>query len=186
MRARRNSASSWRSKSSVSRSWIRQLKKGLDIQSYLPRRERAAASGCHGKRAARNFIIPPGGGRGAGRGGAGSTPISPRGTLSLMARFFNTAGPCDPSRHYMLPPAERLPAIGDLIDRELYFVLHAPRQSGKTTLVRSLAHSLTSQGRYVAVYANCETAQPAGADLERGVSALLEALAAQAERLAPE
>lgn len=86
----------------------------------------------------------------------------------------------------MLPPTERLPAIGDLIDRELYFVLHAPRQSGKTTLVRSLAHSLTSQGRYVAVYANCETAQPAGADLERGVSALLEAIAAQTERLAPE
>lgn len=86
----------------------------------------------------------------------------------------------------MLPPTERLPAIGELIDRALYFVLHAPRQSGKTTLVRSLAHSLASQGRYAALYANCETAQPAGADLERGVSALLETLAAQAERLPPE
>ncbi len=103
-----------------------------------------------------------------------------------MARFFNTAGPCEPSSHYMLPPEKRLPEVGNLIDRAQYFVLHAPRQSGKTTVVRTLAHSLTAGGRYAAVYTNCETAQPAGADVERGVSAILEALAAQGERLAPE
>jgi len=86
----------------------------------------------------------------------------------------------------MLPPAQRLPEIGGLIGRALYFVLHAPRQSGKTTLVRSLAQSLASEDRYAAVYANCETAQTAGADVERGVSAILEVLASQSERLAPE
>jgi hypothetical protein len=68
-----------------------------------------------------------------------------------MARFFNTAGPCDPSSHYMLPPASRLPEIGNLIDRQLYFVVHAPRQSGKTTLVRTLAHRLAAEGRHAAV-----------------------------------
>lgn len=86
----------------------------------------------------------------------------------------------------MLPPEERLPDIRGLIDRELYFVLHAPRQSGKTTLIRSLAQSLTSQGRYTAVYVSCETGQPAGNDLERGIRAVMESISAQAERLSPE
>jgi hypothetical protein len=103
-----------------------------------------------------------------------------------MPRFFNTAGPCDPERHYLLPPERRLPEARRLIDRQSYFVLHAPRQSGKTTLVRTLAHRLTAEGRYTAVYATCETAQIAGGDVERGVSAVLDALASQAERFSPE
>ena len=28
-----------------------------------------------------------------------------------MARFFNTSGPCDPARHYMLPALRRLPTV---------------------------------------------------------------------------
>lgn len=100
-----------------------------------------------------------------------------------MPRFFNTAGPCSPERHYMLAPETRLPGIRELIDRQHYFVLHAPRQSGKTTLVRTLAGTLLEEGRYTVVYASCETAQTAGSDLERGVSAVIQALAAPAERL---
>ena len=34
-----------------------------------------------------------------------------------MAKFFNTAGPCDPDRHYMLPPERRLPEVRKLIDQ---------------------------------------------------------------------
>lgn len=100
-----------------------------------------------------------------------------------MSRFFTTAGPCDPERHYMLPPERRLPGLPRLIDQELYFVLHAPRQSGKTTLVRNLARSLTAEGRHAAVYATCETAQSAGADVEKGIRAVLEAIEDQASRL---
>ncbi|HEV7517822.1 MAG TPA: hypothetical protein VGR07_16100 [Thermoanaerobaculia bacterium] len=40
-----------------------------------------------------------------------------------MARFFNTAGPCDPHDHYMLPPERRLPELRRLIDQKLYFVV---------------------------------------------------------------
>ncbi len=29
-----------------------------------------------------------------------------------MPRFFNTSGPCDPAKHYMLPAEERLPEFG--------------------------------------------------------------------------
>ena len=53
------------------------------------------------------------------------------------ARYFNTTGPCGPQRHYMLPPAQRLPQARELIEMDRYFVLHAPRQTGKTT---SAAH----------------------------------------------
>ena len=49
-----------------------------------------------------------------------------------MERFFNIAGPCVAAKHYMLPATERLPEVPMLIRRGLYFVVHAPRQSGKT------------------------------------------------------
>jgi AAA+ ATPase superfamily predicted ATPase len=61
-------------------------------------------------------------------------------------RFFNTAGPCRPDRHYMLPPEKRLPSLRQLIEREHYFVLHAPRQSGKTTVVRAVVEKLNQEG----------------------------------------
>lgn len=52
-------------------------------------------------------------------------------------KYFNTAGPCVPERHYMLPPEPRLPEAGRLIERGMYFVVHAPRQTGKTTTLRA-------------------------------------------------
>jgi type II secretory pathway predicted ATPase ExeA len=91
-------------------------------------------------------------------------------------RFFNTAGPCDPRMHYMLPPERRLPEAMGLIDRQLYFVVHAPRQSGKTTLLRTLAQRLTSEGRYAALLTTCETGQAAGGDVEKGIAAVLDSL----------
>jgi hypothetical protein len=54
-------------------------------------------------------------------------------------RFFNTTGPCRPEMHYMLPPAERLQGaqLHRYIRDELFWVLHAPRQTGKTTFLQS-------------------------------------------------
>ncbi|MCW2931237.1 MAG: hypothetical protein JWM19_2199 [Actinomycetia bacterium] len=63
-------------------------------------------------------------------------------------RYFNTSGPCVPELHYMLPPEPRLPEARPLIDRELYFVVHAPRQTGKTTTLRALARQISSQGAW--------------------------------------
>ena len=73
-----------------------------------------------------------------------------------MPRHFNTAGPCFPQDHYMLPAAARLPEVVPLIDTKSYFVLHAPRQTGKTTALQSLATELTESGRYVAVLLSME------------------------------
>ena len=75
-----------------------------------------------------------------------------------MPRTFNTTGPCDSRRHYMLPPEARLPSLLSLVDEELYFVLHAARQTGKTTAMRAFAARMRSLG-HVAVHATLETAQ---------------------------
>ncbi len=75
-----------------------------------------------------------------------------------MPRFFNTAGSCRADDHYMLPAAERLPEVLSLVENKAYFVLHAPRQMGKTTSMMALAVQLTASGRYAALHATCEVA----------------------------
>ncbi|GMO26664.1 MAG: hypothetical protein Ta2F_02210 [Termitinemataceae bacterium] len=76
-------------------------------------------------------------------------------------RFFNTTGPCNPWDHYMLPPAERL--IGAQLDRyirdKLYWVLHAPRQTGKTTFLQSWAREINAEGSMTACYVSVEECQ---------------------------
>jgi hypothetical protein len=100
-----------------------------------------------------------------------------------MPRFFNTTGPCRPDDHFMLPTEPRLPEVRPLIEKKLYFVLHAPRQSGKTTCFQALARTLTAEGTYAAVHASCERGQVAGSDVERGIQAVLRAIELQTEKL---
>jgi len=102
-----------------------------------------------------------------------------------MPRFFNTAGPCQPERHYMLPPERRLGAVRPLIEQAAFFVVHAPRQSGKTTSLQSLAHSLTAEGRYAALHASCKPAAVAGDDVDRGISAIVRAIDEEARYQLP-
>jgi AAA domain len=79
-------------------------------------------------------------------------------------KYFNTAGPCIPELHYMVPPESRLPDARRLIGQGQYFVLHAPRQTGKTTTLAALARALTAEGRHAALHFSCETAEVAGDD----------------------
>ena len=65
-------------------------------------------------------------------------------------RWFNTAGPCQADIHYMLSPRDRLPEIERIIEQRGYFVIHAPKRSGKTTTILSLAKDLTERGSYAA------------------------------------
>ncbi|MDR1035529.1 MAG: ATP-binding protein, partial [Deltaproteobacteria bacterium] len=69
----------------------------------------------------------------------------------MPTRSFNTTGTCYPDQHYMLPALPRLPDVNDMIEGKYYFVLHAPRQSGKTTCVRELTRQINSEGRYYAI-----------------------------------
>ena len=73
-----------------------------------------------------------------------------------MKKWFNTAGPCQADIHYMLSATERLPAFVDLIAQRNYFVIHAPRQTGKSTAMIDLAKDLTESGQYVAVMLSVE------------------------------
>jgi ATPase family associated with various cellular activities (AAA) len=73
-----------------------------------------------------------------------------------MSRWFNIAGPCKADKHYMLPPTSRLPDLSMIIEQESYFVVHAPRQTGKTTAMLALAKQLTAGGRYAAVMVSVE------------------------------
>ena len=76
-----------------------------------------------------------------------------------MERFFNIAGPCVAADHYMLPATERLPEVVGMIRRKLYFVIHAPRQSGKTTALKQLVRDINGSGERVALYCSLETLQ---------------------------
>ena len=72
-------------------------------------------------------------------------------------RWFNIAGPCQSDIHYMLPPIARLPKVDRLIAQRSYFVMHAPRQMGKTTAMLTLAQQLTASGKYTAILLSAET-----------------------------
>ncbi|MDR0392373.1 MAG: hypothetical protein LBH59_10735, partial [Planctomycetaceae bacterium] len=73
-------------------------------------------------------------------------------------RFFNNTGPCNPEKHYMLPPEDRLVGsqLSRYIEDELYWVLHAPRQTGKTTFLQSWAREINTSGKAVACYVTVE------------------------------
>ena len=101
-----------------------------------------------------------------------------------MPRSFNIAGPCRPGFDYMLPPERRLPEIRRLIDEQRYFVVHAPRQVGKSTAMLTLGDQLTSEGTYASAMLSVEAGVPFG-DLEQAVPAILSAWRDRAESRLP-
>ena len=102
-----------------------------------------------------------------------------------MPKFFNTTGPCRATDHYMLDPLGRLGEIRSLIDDKQYFVVHAPRQSGKTTTLEALAKQLTEEGRYTALRFSCETGRAYGSNVEKVEDTILYAITAASERNLP-
>ncbi len=90
-----------------------------------------------------------------------------------MPKWFNTAGPCQPDIHYMLSPTERLPEIKHLIAQRGYFVIHAPRQVGKTTAMLALAQELTASGDYTAVMVSAEVGSGYPNDTGQAETAIL-------------
>ena len=114
-----------------------------------------------------------------GRAGirAPSRPAPPCDTR--LMRFFNTAGPVVAEMHYCIPPLGRLDA-GELlllIRQWKYFVLHAPRQTGKTSALLALRDELNAGSEFRCVYVNVEGGQSAREDVAAAVRAILSALA---------
>ena len=98
-------------------------------------------------------------------------------------RFFNTAGPIKTDIHYHVPLLSRLD-VDDLlllIRQEKYFVLHAPRQTGKTSALFALRDQLNASGEFRCVYVNVEVGQSAREDVTAAMRAILGQMAPEAE-----
>jgi hypothetical protein len=85
----------------------------------------------------------------------------------------------------MLPPEPRLPDARPLVERGMYFVVHAPRQTGKTTTLRALAQQLTAEGTYAALHFSCEIGEPAGDDFALAQDLVLQAIRREASLSLP-
>ena len=88
-------------------------------------------------------------------------------------KYFNVAGPCIVGEHYMLDATERLHSeLLELIDTKQYFVIHAARQTGKTTLLINLANKINKESKYYAVYCSLENAYVTPAP-EKGIPTII-------------
>ncbi|MDR1284558.1 MAG: AAA family ATPase [Opitutaceae bacterium] len=99
-------------------------------------------------------------------------------------RFFNTTGPCNPDDHYMLPPADRLRGaqLHRYVRDKLYWLLHAPRQTGKTTFLQSWMRELNATDEVSACYVTVERAQ-GSAEIAGGMTAICSAIRQWSERV---
>jgi len=98
-------------------------------------------------------------------------------------KFFNTAGPVVPERHYALEPLSRidLDELMILIEQQKYFVLHAPRQTGKTSMLLALMKKLETEGRFRCLYVNVEAAQTDREQIEAAMNTILSMLVSHAD-----
>ena len=98
-----------------------------------------------------------------------------------MERFFNTAGPQKADINYTIDPLSRfnLEEILSLIRQQRYFVLHAPRQTGKTSCLLALRDYLNERDDYIAVYANVEGGQASRNDVQSVIKSTVDTLAEQ-------
>ena len=97
-------------------------------------------------------------------------------------RFFNTSGPVVAADHYCIPPLERLNLadVRRFIRDKRYFVLHAPRQTGKTSALLALRDLLNAEDDFHCVYVNVEAGQAAREDVEQVTRTFLGELAVRA------
>jgi len=90
-------------------------------------------------------------------------------------KFFNTEGPVNMEEYYKIDPLKRwdMQEVLDLIDMRKYFIIHAPRQTGKTSCLLALRDYLNAEGKYFAVYINVEPGQAARHEVRRVMKAII-------------
>ncbi|WP_101830704.1 AAA family ATPase [Frankia canadensis] len=86
----------------------------------------------------------------------------------------------------MVPALSRLPEAPGLVGQDGYFVVHAPRQTGKTTALRALAAELTESGQCAALYFSCEIGEAAGDDFRAAERSILQEIRDRADAALPE
>jgi len=75
----------------------------------------------------------------------------------------------------MIEASSRVHGVEQLIDMEQYFVIHAARQSGKTTYLLDLTKKLNAQGKYHAVYCSLEGLQGIS-EAEKGILLIIKCI----------
>lgn len=93
--------------------------------------------------------------------------------MNHYTKFFNIAGPVIPEGHYSLPLRLDSQKIHELISRSYYFILHAPRQTGKTSAIFQLITKLQQEDIYLPLYVNVEPAQAARGNVKAGIDTIL-------------
>jgi len=76
----------------------------------------------------------------------------------------------------MVNPLKRMLEVEELIDQELYFTLHAPRQTGKTTYLHALARKLNAEGKYIAMVVSFEQAGIGSISLDKAHETIINAI----------
>lgn len=85
----------------------------------------------------------------------------------------------------MIAPERRLPEARGLVEQMGYFVVHAPRQTGKTTVLRALAERMTEEGRHAALLFSCEVGEASGEDYGEAQRGILSEMRRRAEIALP-
>ncbi|MBF0205880.1 MAG: AAA-like domain-containing protein [Oligoflexia bacterium] len=103
-------------------------------------------------------------------------------------KFFSIAGPVNPNEHYCLPLSTRLnqKELRLLIEQKKYFILHAPRQTGKTSTILNWAQQLNEEGTYIALYINIEGGQAARAHYKDALPIILQEFATRVKEQLPQ
>jgi DNA polymerase III delta prime subunit len=82
----------------------------------------------------------------------------------------------------MVDPLKRLHEVEALIKEELYFTIHAPRQTGKTTYLYALSRKLNSEGEYIALVASCERAGVDSISLDKANEVIIDSIYSAAKQ----
>lgn len=108
--------------------------------------------------------------------------------MKPVPKFFNTAGPMKPELHYCIDPLTRfdLEEIESLIRQNKYFILHAPRQTGKTSCLLALRDYINKQGEFYAVYANVEGGQAMRNQVEEVIDGVIDIISFQLQMILKE
>ena len=96
-------------------------------------------------------------------------------------RKFNIAGPIVAAKHYHIPPLRRsgFEEVLQLVEDANYFIVYAPRQTGKTTTLRALRDALNERG-YRAVHTTLQGVQTPESDVATVIRGILTCLEADA------
>ncbi len=97
-------------------------------------------------------------------------------------KWFCIAGPIDPEVHYFIPKRLDWNLLDSLIAKREYFILHAPRQSGKTTAINEFVVHLNGDSSYNALYINIEPAQAMRDNIEKALITIVNIIKTRIEQ----